>query len=106
MNLRDQYTHFWLAILTHVAVAEWFRASDDFRPFGQKLKWGPGGKIFFQKTIFDLSLILIFTLFFKPCVTFLLIYVAIFHKMAPLFSYEPTVSLLFQKETVKLLKNL
>ena len=50
-----------------------------------------GAKFFFQKKIFDLSLILIFTLFFKPCVTFLLIYVAVFHKMAPLFSYEPTV---------------
>ena len=83
---------FGLAILPCVAVAEWFRASDHFRSFGQNLKWGPGAKIFFEKMIFDLSLILIFTLFFKPCVSFLLIYVAIFHKMAPLFSYEPTVS--------------
>ena len=40
---------------------------------------------------FDLSPIFIFTLVFKPCVTFLLIYVAIFHKMLPLFSFEPTV---------------
>ena len=61
------------------------------RSFGQKLRWGPGEENFFKKMFFDLSPIFIFTLVFKPCVTFLLIYVAIFHKMLPLFSFEPTV---------------
>ena len=32
-----------------VLVAERSKASDHFRSFGQKLRWGPGGKIFFFK---------------------------------------------------------
>ena len=75
-----------------VAVAEWSKASDHFRSFGHKLKWGSGGQIFFpKKKRIDLRSILVFTPFFKLYVTFLLMCMAIFPKMAPLFSYEPTV---------------
>ena len=53
---------------------------------------GAGGQNFFL--IFskiDLRPNLIFTLFFKPYVTFLCIFMANFLKMAPLFTFEPTV---------------
>ena len=75
-----------------VIVAERSKASDQFRSFGQKLRWGPGMKLFFfLKKNFDFRVILVFTPIFKSYVTFLLIYRVIFLKMAPLFSYEPTV---------------
>ena len=83
-------TRFWPEILFG-AVAERSKASDHFRSIGQKLRWGPGNKNFFSKNIFYLSTFSIFTLFFKLCVTFLVLHVAIFLKMAPLFSFEPTV---------------
>ena len=70
------------------------RRQTDSRSFGQKLRWGPGDEFFFQKKKFDLRSNFFFTLFFKPCATLLLLYVAIFLKMAPLFSYEPTVHVL------------
>ena len=40
-----------------VLVAEWARASDHFRSFGQNLKWGPGKCFFFskKKVLFEAS---------------------------------------------------
>ena len=72
-------------------VAEWSKASDHFRSFGQKLGWGWGSKFFLIFSKIDLRPNLIFTLFFKPYVTFLCIFMANFLKMAPLFTFEPTV---------------
>ena len=46
MDLLVPHCHI-LADFTHVAVAEWSKASDHFRSFGQKLRWGPGDKNFF-----------------------------------------------------------
>ena len=55
--------------------------------------WGESGVknffSFFSK--FDLRSNFVFPVFFKPYVTFPFIYMAIFLKMASLFSYEPTV---------------
>ena len=47
MDLRGIYTSQFLADLTLVVVAEWSKASEYFRSFGQKLRWGPGNKNFF-----------------------------------------------------------
>ena len=44
MDLRDVYTPKILADLTLVVVAEWSKASEYFRSFGQKLRWGPGNQ--------------------------------------------------------------
>ena len=56
--------------------------------------WGGAGgqKFFLIFSKIDLRPNLIFTLFFKPYVTFLCIFMANFLKMAPLFTFEPTVS--------------
>ena len=44
MDLRGVYTSQFLADLTLVVVAEWSKASEYFRSFGQKLRWGPGNQ--------------------------------------------------------------
>ena len=62
-----------------------------FRSFGKNLRWVRGQHFFFIFSKFHLTLNLVFTLFFKQYVSFPLKYEAIFLKMAPLFSYEPTV---------------
>ena len=57
-----------------------------------KNQGGAGGKFFFLfLKNFHLSSNFVFPLFFNPYVTFLLMFMTIFHKMAPFFSYEPTV---------------
>ena len=49
MDLRGVYTSQFLADLTLVVMAEWSKASEYFRSFGQNLRWGPGfKKIFFS----------------------------------------------------------
>ena len=54
MDLRGVYTSQFLADLTLVVVAEWSKASEYFRSFGQKLRWGQGNqkKIFFSFLLF------------------------------------------------------
>ena len=74
------------------AVAERSKASDHCRSFGWKLKWGPGGQhffLFFKNSI--LSQFLFLPCIFDPYIIFLESYVAIFPKLVPLFSAEPTV---------------
>ena len=48
MVLREGYTPKILAEMAFVVVAERSKAPDHFRSFGQKLKWGSGGQIFFS----------------------------------------------------------
>ena len=66
-----------------------------FQIIWTKIVVGPGVNNFFfffsKFKIFDLSSNFVFPRFSKPYVTFLLIFMTIFHEMAPLFSYEPTV---------------
>ena len=52
MDLLGVYSHFWRAILAYVGVAEWSKASDLFRSFGQKLRWALENEIFFFKIFF------------------------------------------------------
>ena len=54
-----------------VVVAEWSKASDHFRSFGEKLKWDPGDNFVSKTNVF--RAVLVFTPFFKPYVSFLLI---------------------------------
>ena len=73
-------------------MAEWLKRPTLDQVDGGLLGGQDKKKIFFRlKKFFDLRPISFFTPFFKPYVTFLFIYMAIFPKMAPLFSYEPTV---------------
>ena len=91
MDLREVYTPEIFADLSFSVVAERSKASD--HPDHLVKNWGGVGENFFFlfKKSFNLMSFFIFTLFFEPCVTFLLISMAIFVKMALLFSYEPTV---------------
>ena len=47
MDLREVYTPKILAEIASVVVAERSKASDHFRSFGEKMRWGLGVNIFF-----------------------------------------------------------
>ena len=85
------YTPKFSAEISSDFVAEWTKASDHPRSFGQNMGWVRGQKFFFIFSKFDIRSNFVFSLFFKPYGTFSMIYMAIFFKMAPLNGYEPTV---------------
>ena len=91
MDVLLAYTPKFRPEIFSITVAERSKASDHFRSFGQKLRWGPGKIFFLLFLLLYLTLVFFFTPFFKPYVTFPQIYMATFLKMAPLFSYVPTV---------------
>ena len=82
IDLPNDYTPIFSSEILSDFVAEWFKASEFMLDRLVKNWGGSGGqKIFLFFLKFDLRSNFVFTLFFKPYVTFLLLYMAIFLKM-------------------------